>query len=163
MTYKPFVYVIAEFLGIDPHTAVAVIGVGSVLLFMGLLTTLMTWAQNRENRRYKNRNLLGYCRTNYSRYKSVEKPVMELIRPVLLKFQEVLSRRDGRTYEDIEWSLGREHLTIYGSFKGELPAELEPSRHRKLLFPLYYFDEPHDPVAMVKAMVWEHEDEEDVK
>ncbi|UVD36615.1 hypothetical protein RCXUPER_197 [Rhodobacter phage RcXuper] len=156
------IYVLFHYLGLpEPAPWLAMtIAIGTIfaVLFGGL--ALMFRADARNHARHKNSNLLRRSFHYYNQWKRTEDAVMEVLRPALLKYQETLFRRDGKTYDDIRWLLDRDQITLIASQK-ETPAPYQIAQTRRMVVPTKYFDPAYDILYVIEGMVWEHEDESD--
>lgn len=156
------IYVLFHYLGLpEPAPWLAMtLAIGSIfaVLFGGL--ALMVRANAREHAKHGNSMLLCRSFHYYNQWKRTEEPVMEILRPALLKYQETLFRRDGKTYDDIRWLLGRDKITLIAAQK-DTPAPYFEAQTRRMVVPTKYFDPAYDILYVIEGMVWEHEDESD--
>lgn len=156
------IYVLFHYLGLpEPAPLLAMtIAIGSIFAVLFGWLALMFRANARNHARHKNSNLLLRSHLYYNQWKRTEEPVMEILRPAILKYQETLFRRDGKTYDDIRWLLDRDQITLIASQK-ETPAPYQIAQTRRMVVPTKYFDPAYDILYVIEGMVWEREDESD--
>lgn len=156
------IYVLFHYLGLpEPAPWLAMtIAIGSIfaVLIGGMILAVRADARTRTL--HKNQNLLRRTYHYYNQWKRTEPEVMDVLRPALLRYQEVLFRRDGKTYDDIRWTLGRDEITLIAAQK-DTPAPYFEAQTRRLTIPTKYFDTPYDILYVIEGMVDEHEDESD--
>jgi len=156
------IYVLFHYLGLpEPAPWLAMtIAIGSIyaVIIGGMILAVRADARTRTL--HKNRDLMRQVYDRYNRWKETETAFMELVRPALLKYQEALFRRDGKTYDDLRWTLGWDSITLIAAQK-DTPAPYFEAQTRRLTIPTKYFDAPFDVLYAIEGLVDEHKDESD--
>lgn len=154
------IYVICHYLGLPQPTETVAVIIAISFIFAVLLGG-MWWSLLRRDaqwERTKNSRLLTQARNSYRRYKSFEQPVTDLLRPALLNYQHMLFRRDGITYDLVEYSIGSDAITLRAGQDG-----VAEKHHRKMAVPLTCFDPGCDVTYVIEGMVAERKDSSDAE